>query len=152
MILIDTGPMVAMLNRNDKFHPWMLEQMAFAKPPLHTCESVISESCFRLHQAGLEVARVFELMDRRIILVSFDLQAEHSAVGRLMSKYSNLPMDLADACLVRMAEKDSRARVLTLDGDFIIYRKHTRELVPTIMPGEIRTRALRKTKQGREEA
>ena len=59
-------------------------------------------------------------------------------------------MDLADACLVRMTEKDSQARVLTLDGAFIIYRKRTRELVPTIMSGEIRTRALRKIKQSNQ--
>ena len=147
MILIDTGPIVAMLNRKDNFHQWAHDQMGLLRPPLLTCESVISESCFLLSQANLQVSGIFELIDRRILLVSFDLQAEHSAVATLMAKYSDLPMDLADACLVRMAEKDPQSTVLTLDGDFLIYRKATRQVIPTVMPEVTRNRTRRRTRR-----
>lgn len=46
----------------------------------------------------------------------------------------NIPMSLADGCLVRMAEAESKAVVLTLDEDFKIYRKNNRQVIPTIMP------------------
>jgi predicted nucleic acid-binding protein len=94
----------------------------------------------------LSVAGVFHLLERAIVVVSFDLQAEHLAVGALMDKYSQLPMDLADACLVRMAETHSRATVMTIDSDFMIYRQNTRQVIPTIMPPEVRNRAMRKRK------
>ena len=51
-----------------------------------------------------------------------------------MTRYSNVPMALADACLVRMAEQHANHTVLTLDSDFQIYRKHRREVISVIMP------------------
>jgi len=147
MILIDTGPIVALLNRNDRFHRWTTDQMAILNPPLYSCESVVSEACFRLQQAHLKVSGIFELIDRKVLMISFELRDEYSKVADLMQKYSNLPMDLADACLVAMADKLPDARVLTLDGDFLIYRKSTRQMIPTIMPEEIRSRVSRRRKR-----
>jgi len=144
VILVDTGPLVAMLNRRDRYFPWIREQLALLTPPFHTCEPVLSEACFLLQQAQLDPQPIFDLLERKMILISFDLQSEYSFIGSLMDKYSDLRMDLADACLVRMAEKETEATVLTLDSDFLLYRKSTRHVIPTIMPDEIRKRRRRK--------
>ena len=64
----------------------------------------------------------------------FRLAAELPSVRKLMARYANVPMSLADACLVRMTELDTRTAVLTLDGDFRVYRRNRRNVVPTIMP------------------
>ncbi|MCI0445725.1 pilus assembly protein [bacterium] len=143
MILIDTGPLVAMLNRRDRFFSWVREQLAFLNPPFHTCESVISESCFLLQQGKINPSPIFDLLSRKLILISFDLQKEHDSVSALIDKYSDLPMDLADGCLVRMAEKEPEATVMTLDSDFLIYRKSNRQIIPTLIPDQIRKRRRR---------
>ena len=70
-------------------------------------------------------------MDFGAVLVATCLS---SALATLLDKYRDLPMSLADACLVRMAEKTTDSVVLTLDSDFKVYRKHKRQVVPTIMP------------------
>ena len=68
--------------------------------------------------------------------MAFRLDAEVDAVGRLLKKYADVPMSLADACLVRMTELDRDTKVLTLDADFRIYRRNRRQVVPVIMPRE----------------
>ena len=60
--------------------------------------------------------------------------AERAAVGRLLRKYADRPISLADACLVRLAELNDRASVLTIDSDFGVYRKHGRRVIPLIAP------------------
>ena len=56
----------------------------------------------------------------------------------MRQRYRNIPMSLADACLLRMAEQITGSVVLTLDSDFKIYRIHDRRLVPVIMPSDRR--------------
>ena len=57
-VLLDTGPLVAFLNRRDKFHNWALAQWDQIKPPMLTCEAVISEACFLLAQTGTGIDSV----------------------------------------------------------------------------------------------
>jgi uncharacterized protein len=140
VILVDSGPLVALFNRNDQHHEWVRQQAAVLKPPFFTCESVISETCFLLRNSKAAIDGLFELFRRKALIVACDLQKESAEVDRLMKRYSNLPMDLADACLVRMAEKDSQAVVFTLDRDFLIYRKNTRSIVPVLLPESIRNK------------
>lgn len=59
---------------------------------------------------------------------------EREALWKLMRKYEDLPMSLADACLVRLAELNPGASVFTLDAHFRVYRKHGRQQIPVIMP------------------
>jgi predicted nucleic acid-binding protein len=68
------------------------------------------------------------------VSVPFRLEAESEPVAKLLARYARVPMSLADACLVRMAEQSARSKLLTLDGDFRIYRKSGRQVIPTIMP------------------
>lgn len=81
-------------------------------------------------------AWAIELLSRGLIEVRFSLIAECSAVVKLATRYANVPMSLADACLVRMAEIHADSPVVTLDRDFSIYRVHGRQVIPVIMAAD----------------
>jgi predicted nucleic acid-binding protein len=133
-IVIDTGPLVALLSRNDRHHAWVREVLDTVEPPVVTCEAVISEACFLLERVRHGQDAVFELLSNDIVKVDFRMSAEVDALRALMKKFASVPMSLADACLVRMSELEPRSRILTLDGDFRIYRRNRRQAIPTIMP------------------
>ena len=133
-LVLDTGPLVALLNRRDKFHAWAKLQWAQAAPPLQTCEAVLSEACFLLRAAPGGREAVMELLRRRVVEVAFHLEGHLEAVARLLRKYADVPMSLADACLVRMTETLRDPVVLTTDADFKIYRRHSRQVVPCLLP------------------
>jgi len=77
---------------------------------------------------------ILKLLERELIQISFQLESEISSIKTLMNKYRNIPMSLADACLVRMSEQMSDSAICTLDSDFKIYRKDKRNIIPVIMP------------------
>jgi len=133
-ILLDTGPLVALLNARDAHHGWARELLASVAPPLVTCEAVLSEACFLVRQLHGGRDRVLELVHRGAVAVPFRLEDELPAVRRLLSRYADVPMSLADACLVRMTEALSDSVILTTDADFRIYRRHSRQAVPCVMP------------------
>ena len=133
-ILLDTGPLVAFLNQRDRYHDWALAQWGQIAPPLLTCEAVLSEACFLLGAAPNGSDAVVQMLERKIITVSFHLSGHIQPVAKLLAKYSSVPMSLADACLVRMSEVYPDSRVFTLDSDFELYRKHGRQVIPAIMP------------------
>ncbi len=133
--ILDTGPLIAFLNSRDGHHRWVREQWARVEPPFLTCEAVIAEACFLAHRLGSGAPEaVVSLVARGVLDVSFRLAAEAAAVARMMKKYEDVPMSLADACLVRMSEQHAGSVVLTLDGDFRIYRRSRRQRIPTRMP------------------
>jgi predicted nucleic acid-binding protein len=133
-IVLDTGPLVALLNRSDRHHAWVREVLDTVEPPVVTCEAVISEACFLLARVRDGQDAVFALLSKDVVKVDFRLSSEVEALRALMKKFANVPMSLADACLVRMSELEPRSRILTLDGDFRIYRRNRRQAIPTIMP------------------
>jgi predicted nucleic acid-binding protein len=128
------GPLVAALNRQDGHHAWARAAMAELPPPLATCEAVLAEATFLLRHIPNGRENVVALLSRRHVTIRFRLSDEADAVGRLLARYASVPMSLADACLVRMAELDPEITVLTLDSDFHIYRKHGRQAIKTITP------------------
>lgn len=134
LALIDTGPIVAALNRRDQHHAWTLEAMATCGPRLLTCEAVLSEAFFLLQQVPGAHDKLLLLLARELILPDFSLASECSAVNRLMRKFADVPMSFANACMLRMSELRPEARILTLDQDFLTYRKHGRHEVPLIAP------------------
>lgn len=133
-VVIDAGPLVALLNRNDRHHAWTREVLDTVEPPVFTCEAIISEACFLLAQVRNGVDAVMELLSKEIVRVDFRMSSEVNILRALISKYSGVPMSFADACLVRMSELDEQSRILTLDSDFQIYRRNRRHAIPTIMP------------------
>jgi predicted nucleic acid-binding protein len=133
-LLCDTGPLVAFLNRSDQYHAWASEQFDRIFQPLLTCEAVISETVFLLQDDGLSADPVFEAIERGKLVVQFSAEEHWPDLRRLVRKYANLPMSLADACLVRMAELVGHCQVFTTDRHFRIYRTHGRHLVPLLAP------------------
>lgn len=133
--MVDTGPLVALLNRRDRHHAWTRELFDAVPPPLYSCEAVISEACFLLGRIRGGQEALLTLLANGIIRVEFRLAPELQAVRKLLEKFAGVPMSLADACLVRMTELDATSVVITLDGDFRVYRRNRRQVVPVIMPG-----------------
>jgi uncharacterized protein len=132
-VLLDAGPLVAYLYPKDTHHDWAVEQFATLDLPLITCEPVLTEACFLVARNGQEPSRVLELVGRGAIRITFDLGDEVTAVRVLMERYANVPMSLADACLVRLAET-TRLPICTLDHDFEVYRAHRSRSLDLIIP------------------
>ena len=133
-VILDTGPLVALLNRRDRHHHWAKDQWAEIDPPLLTCEAVLAEACFLVQPFAAGPTAVLEMVRRSVLDLSFSLAEDASAVSRLLKKYQEVPMSLADGCLVRMAERHPESVVFTLDSDFKIYRKYRRQRIPTLSP------------------
>jgi predicted nucleic acid-binding protein len=134
-VLVDTGPLVAFLNKRDRFHDWTAAQWNQIAAPMLTCEAVVSETCFLLSGIKSGSNRVMQLIQRKILRISFHLEEHIDPVNKLLIKYQSVPMSLTDACLVRMSELHSNSSVFTLDSDFNLYRKNGRQVIPSIMPG-----------------
>ena len=131
--ICDTGPLVAWLNRNDSFHLWAVELMKQVRPPLLTCEPVMTEAAYFLREDGLDVEPLFQLIERGALQLGFDLKSHWPRVRTLMARYSR--MDLADAAVVVMTELYARSQVLTLDRrDFSVYRRNDRQVIEFIAP------------------
>jgi hypothetical protein len=78
--------------------------------------------------------KVMDLIGRGVVRVGFRIDGEMLALRTLMKRYQSVPMSLADASLVRMAELETRSSVMTLDEDFRIYRRGGRGVIPLISP------------------
>lgn len=136
-IIVDTGPLVALLNRRERHHAWVRDILDTVEPPIFTCDPVLSEASFLLQGVAGGQDAVLELVSRGIVRSDFRVTAEVEALRTLMKKFAGVPMSLADACLVRMTELDVQGVVLTLDSDFRVYRRNRRQVVPTISPGKM---------------
>ena len=133
-VVVDTGPIVAWLDADEEHHDWTCAQFDSLRPPLLTCEAVLSEAAFLLSRAGVEPALIPELVSRGVIAVSPWVPEEAREVARLMRRYAGVPMSLADACIVRLVERTPNATLLTLDEYFNIYRQKGRRLIPLLAP------------------
>ena len=133
-IVVDTGPLVALLNRRDRQHVWVRQVLDTVEPPIFTCEAVVSEACFLLSRMDGGQDALLELLASDVVRIDFRLANEIEAIRALMRKFASVPMSLADACLVRMSELDAQTTIVTLDGDFRVYRRNRRQVIPTIMP------------------
>ena len=133
-VLMDTGPLVASLNRRDRYHRWAKARLSELDPPISTCEPVLAEACFLLRDTPGGAAAVLALVERGVLRVDFQVTPHARSLATLMTKYADVPMSLADACLVRMTELDGSRAVMTLDGDFLLYRRHGRQVIPVVMP------------------
>ena len=133
-VVVDTGPVVALLNRRDRHHAWVRQVLDTVKPPVFTCEAVVSEACFLLGRLAGGQDALLELLANDVVRIDFRLHGELESVRGLMRKFATVPMSLADACLVRMSEMDVQTTIVTLDTDFRVYRRNRRQVIPTIMP------------------
>ena len=104
------------------------------RPPLLTCEPVLTEAAFLLKREGRDTDSLFELLERGVIRIALTIQEQRADLRALMRRYRSRPMSLADACLVRLSEIHAAGEVLTLDDDFRIYRRHGNKVITVRMP------------------
>ncbi len=136
MTLTDTGPLVALINRNDPYHQAALAAAADLPPgPLVTTWPCFTEAMYMIGRAtgfpGQDSLWGLRAAGRLVVREAGDGEAERMA--ELMRVYSDLPMDLADASVVAAAEALGERRVFTFDGHYRIYRLRdgsTLEVVP----------------------
>ncbi len=133
-VLLDTGPLVAYLNRNDRHHAWAIETWSALYEPLWTCEAVLSEAVFLVQSDTGDVDPILRLLERRLVRLDFVATDHQADVVRLLRKYRDQRMSLADACLVRMAEISENCQVFTTDRDFLVYRRKGRQVLPLLAP------------------
>lgn len=120
--LVDTGAILALLNRSDDWHALCAEALKRLPIPLVTSEAVLTElfHLVRVRQQDPEKAWAFVFA---VIEVAAIHNSELPHLHALMSQYSDRPMDFADATLVYLAERESLSLVFTIDhGDFQTYR------------------------------
>jgi uncharacterized protein len=132
--LLDTGPLVTFLASGLEHAEWVDEQWKRLRPPLITCEAVLTEAAFLLKREGNDADGLFALMEREALRIGMEVQAEFPDIRNLMHRYRERPMSLADACLVRLSELHSESVIFTLDGDFRIYRRHGNKVIPVLTP------------------
>jgi uncharacterized protein len=132
--IADTGLLVAAADATDRYHRWAATALRMHSP-FHTCDAVILETAWVL---GSPIGVLGLLARGDLILdAAFVLSAEIPRVLELCHKYADRPMDLADACLVRMTELTTRSKIWTVDrDDFSAYRRHGRQVVPCEFPGD----------------
>ena len=122
-VLVDTGPLVALLDRSDPHHKRCVEIFASIEDRLVTVWPVISEAMHLLNFSSQAQNALCEMLEKEAPAILPLDQNDIPRIKELMRKYRDLPMDLADAALVRVAERERLRRVFTLDRrDFQIYR------------------------------
>jgi predicted nucleic acid-binding protein len=137
MILVDTGPIVALFDRDDRYHALCVETLKEIKEPLVSTWPVITE-CFYLLNFSWEVQDDLWLFLHRGGIEIYPLgKGDFSQCRGLMKQYRDLPMDLADATLVALAESEGVSKVFTLDHkDFSVYRFRQRKRF-VLLPGKL---------------
>lgn len=133
--IVDTGPLVAFFDRAERHHRWVTERITEIEAPLLICEPVLVEALYLLARHNRARDTLFEFLQNGALRFAFQIEEHVGALRRMLEKYRDAPMSLADACVVRMAELHDRYAVLTLDSDFSIYRKHGRVPLTLIHPG-----------------
>ena len=132
--IVDTGPLVALLDRTEQHHAWVTARIDELDAPLLVCEPVLAEAMYLLAPAAKAQDALFGLLENGALRLGFLVNEHILALRVLHRKYRNVPMSLADACIVRMAELYQRHAVFTLDSDFSVYRKHGRMPLSLIHP------------------
>jgi predicted nucleic acid-binding protein len=128
--IADTGFIVALARQNDEYHAWAAELSQRITEPLLTCESVLAEAAFHLESSSYVLA----LLDDELLKLSFSLSNNIAQVEDLAARYADRKPDVADLCLIRMCELYPRHSLITVDGDFRVYRKNKREVISLICP------------------
>ena len=107
--------------------------------PLLTSEPVLTETAHLLRREGCNADELFALAENRMMRIGLLFEDERAALRELMARYRDVPMSLADATLVRLAELNDDSIVFTLDADFRIYRRHRNKIIPVMMPDDDQT-------------
>ena len=121
-VLLDTGVIVALLDRSERHHKSCQAALEAAAGPLVTCEAVIAESCYLLRSLPGAPEAILENVVAGTFQIPFQLSRCASQIHRVLRKYQDREVDFADACLIHLASEFHTGQILTLDHDFEIYR------------------------------
>lgn len=132
--LLDTGPLVAYLDGSDAHHGWSAQVFKALSGPVLTCEAVVTEAFYLTRGLADAPQRILAMIEVGAIGIVPVLPVEASAVRATISRYADRQVDFADACLVRLVELHPRAKLITLDTDFRIYRRLGRHPIPVVAP------------------
>ncbi len=122
-VLVDAGPLIALLDRSDKHHEAAVECVKSISDPLVSVWPPIVEAMYLLAASWPAQKALWEILETRAILLLPLDETDIPRMTQLMAKYQDLPMDMADAALVRVAEREDIRRIMTLDRrDFSVYR------------------------------
>ena len=122
-VLLDAGPVVALLSRHDANHARARAMFAACVPPFRCCEAVVAEACFLMRKVHIEgPAEVVALGAQGVYEVAMAAHAHWSSIEALLKKYADQPISFADACLIRCAEIHEEPRIATFESDFGRYR------------------------------
>lgn len=134
MILIDAGPLVALVDADDQHHARCVAALKGLREPLATVWPPLVEAMYLLSDLPLAQEALWEMLDRRAVLLFPLDSSDIPRIRELMLKYVNRPMDLADAALLRVAEREGLRKIFTVDrADFSVYRLHNR-IRPSLIP------------------
>ena len=128
--IADTGFLVAFARRNDQHHSWAVATAKGITEPLLTCEAVLAEAAFQLESSSYVLA----LLQDEMLRLAFDCNRNLARLAELARRYEGRKPDLADLCLIRMSELYPHHVVITVDGDFRVYRRNRREAIPIHVP------------------
>jgi predicted nucleic acid-binding protein len=128
--IADTGLLVAMARVNDQYHDWAAEVAEQISWPVLTCEAVLAETAFHLQSSK----EVLGMLRDKTVRIAFDCESDMEHLYALATRYADRRPDLADLCLIRMSELYPKHCVITVDGDFRVYRRNKREAIPLLTP------------------
>ena len=134
MILVDAGPLVALVDADDQHHEQCVAALKRLHEPLATVWPAVTEAMYLLNDLPAAQEALWEMLLRKAVdLLPLDL-VDLPRIRELMREYSDRPMDLADASLIRAAEREGIRKIFTVDKrDFVVYRIHDR-IRPSIIP------------------
>jgi predicted nucleic acid-binding protein len=127
LILVDAGPLVALVDADDQHHAKCVAALKGLREPLATVWPPLVEAMYLLSDVPRAQEALWEMVERgAVALLPLD-GSDIPRIRELMRKYANRPMDLADAAIVRVAEREHLRKIFTVDRrDFSVYRLHDR--------------------------
>lgn len=128
-VLLDTGPLVALLNRRERLHSRVKAVLPLLPVPLLTVEPVLAEAMYLLRAVPKGPQAVLGMVQSGLLRVPLAIEPQAQDLGALMSRFASVPMSLADACLVRLVELMPDASVFTFDSDFTVYRARKNRVI-----------------------
>lgn len=121
-VLLDTGVIVALLDRSERRHADCIQALDGVRAPLVTCEPVIAEACYLTRSLPGAPEALLQNVADGTFQIPLQLTRSAPAIQRILRKYRDQDIDLADACLIHLASELRTGDILTLDKDFKVYR------------------------------
>jgi predicted nucleic acid-binding protein len=133
-VLLDTGVIVALLDRSERYHARCVRVLESLEQPLATCEAVIAESCYLLRGIPGAPETVLANVEQGIFQIPLQLNRAAASIRAILRKYRDVPADFADACLIHLADELDTGEILTLDSDFARYRWRRNRAFQLLIP------------------